>query len=128
MIQWISGNDPMFNCATLLQENNNKALFGFASVNSPHNDKFHSNDMSQKRYEIKNNGNSNGNKDHNHKVETTTEKFVWGFQTIPTLYSIYQKVFRINSLNIHFSLASPLLTKTMSCNLTIYFFRFLDEQ
>lgn len=81
---------------TSLQENNNK-LFGFASVNSPHNEKFHSNDMSQKRHEIKTNGNLNGN-----KVETTTEKFVWGFQTIPTLYSIYQKVFRINSYQFIF--------------------------
>lgn len=107
-------------CATSLQENNNKALFGFANVNSPHNDKFHSNDMSQKRYEIKTNGNSNGNNNHinhnkNHKVETTTEKFVWGFQTIPTLYSIYQKVFRIN-INIY--LSHPV--STTPC-LTIYF-------
>lgn len=26
------------------------------------------------------------------KVETTTEKFAWGYQSVPTLYSVYQKV------------------------------------
>lgn len=33
---------------------------------------------------------SNGG--HTQKIETTTEKFTWGYQTIPTLYSVYQKV------------------------------------
>lgn len=27
-----------------------------------------------------------------HNIETTTEKFTWGYQTVPTLYSVYQKV------------------------------------
>jgi hypothetical protein len=29
---------------------------------------------------------------HEQKIETTTEKFTWGFQTVPTLYSVIQKV------------------------------------
>jgi hypothetical protein len=33
------------------------------------------------------------------KVETTTEKFAWGYQSVPTLYSVYQKVEKQKKIN-----------------------------
>lgn len=64
-----------------------KALFGsFYGSNAIH---------SKNNQNFKADRNVNGGDSRANKVETTTEKFTWGFQTIPTLYSVYQKVEKV---------------------------------
>lgn len=99
-----------------MQNNNNnkKALFGYSYTSSAsgyssqfNQDKSHNLNKNKnyltdnKFYERNNNINSNyGNTNHynienyNKKSDSTAteNKYTWGFQVLPTLYSLYQKV------------------------------------
>jgi len=72
-----------------LAQDSNKALFGSFYGNSNNaGNALHSNgNLNEKHSNDGINSRVAGS-----KIETTTEKFTWGFQTVPTLYSVYQKV------------------------------------
>lgn len=68
----------------IINQESSKALFGsFYGSNA-----FHSNGKDR---------NSNGGNLNENRIETTTEKFNWGYQSVPTLYSVYQKVDKLQS-------------------------------